>query len=205
MSDSSAVCHTFKVILIGDSGVGKTSLFQQYMYNRFDVHKTVSCGVDRSVRPLMIGATLYQVVLLDTPGQPRYRDVVKPFFRSADGVLLVYAVNMEESFQSLPDWIQRLTDSNRADVPVVVVGNKCDLLMDVPFETGEAFARERGIPIMLTSCVTGEGIADVFAQIFQLVVTDHERRGIPWNTASVEVQNIEGDVVKKSMRPKCRC
>uniref|UniRef100_A0A183T0E9 Ras and EF-hand domain-containing protein n=1 Tax=Schistocephalus solidus TaxID=70667 RepID=A0A183T0E9_SCHSO len=141
--------RVFKVISIGNSGVGKTSILQMFVTGTFSQSAT-TIGVDVQVKPMKVDGTSVVLQLWDTAGQERYRSITTQYFRKADGVVLVYDLTSEMSFLQLRGWMQNVADGVDPGTPVMLLANKADLLNEnvpanVTFQAGERFAKVRNV------------------------------------------------------------
>ncbi|XP_048189532.1 ras-related protein Rab-33B [Perognathus longimembris pacificus] len=145
----------FKIIVIGDSGVGKTCLTYRFCAGRFPDRTEATIGVDFRERALDIDGERIKVQLWDTAGQERFRkSMVQHYYRNAHAVVFVYDMTNVASFRSLPAWIEECTQHLlAADVPRVLVGNKCDLgsAIQVPTDLAQKFADTHSMPLFETS------------------------------------------------------
>lgn len=157
--------HTFKVVVAGDSGVGKSSLILRYADNTFNPSYTATIGVDFKIRVLEVDGKRVKLQIWDTAGQDRFRSIVSNYYRGAHGVLLVYDVSTAESFDHIPDWLDEVRGHAPDDVAVALVGNKCDVEpRAVPREMAEALAQDRGMDHFETSARTGANVEELFLQ-----------------------------------------
>ena len=121
---------SFKIITIGDSGVGKTAIIKRYVYNCFDSGNLSTIGVNFSFKDIILkNNKRIKLKLIDTAGQEKYRSLSKSYFKNADGVLFVFSLNDLQSFQNLTDWINLFKENtiNNKRIPIYLIGNKDDL------------------------------------------------------------------------------
>ncbi|CAF1005588.1 unnamed protein product, partial [Brachionus calyciflorus] len=119
--------RVFKIVFIGDSGVGKTSFVQRFCNNTFRESFSTTIGVDFQVKSIILDNRVIALQLWDTAGQERYRSITKQYFRKADGVICMYDITSEQSFKNLRNWISSMKESASEDCVLVVIGNKTDL------------------------------------------------------------------------------
>ncbi|KAH8738792.1 Ras family protein SEC4 [Cryptosporidium ryanae] len=145
--------HMVKVLLLGDSSVGKSSLLLRFCEKRFDSSYKLTIGIDFKTRIVENGGKRYKLQIWDTAGQERFRTITPAYFRSAMGVILVYDVTNVESFESLGYWTGVLDEYSRSDLVKVVVGNKLDLSLarQVSEQKGRSFAEQIGAPFFEVS------------------------------------------------------
>ena len=158
-----------KVVVVGDSGVGKTSLLQRVALNNFHIgiQPTVAGMVfTKSIRVLNKRCTV-NFVLWDTAGQERYRSISRMYYQDAAAVIIVYNVTEMKSFENAKLWLEEIKAKTREDPIIGLIGNKSDLVIEEKVDVNEAqrFAKEKELKFSLVSAKTGEGILDAFQEI----------------------------------------
>jgi small GTP-binding protein len=161
---------TIRIIVIGDSGVGKTQMMMRYCEDSFTQITQSTVGVDFKLKVVNVDGVQYKIQIWDTAGQERFRNIVENYYRRAQGIILVYDVTSQNTFDALPEWLSSIDKFAPPDSPIVLCGNKSDLVSTVASETGERFANEKGLPFFLTSAANGEGIEDAFLAITRKVL-----------------------------------
>lgn len=175
-SSSSEGIPTLKVLLIGTSSVGKSSLLLRYTDDEYlgPEEATATIGVDYKVKSITVGGKRYKLNIWDTAGQERFRTLTSSYYRGAHGVIVAYDVTSRESFAALPTWFSELdTFSSSADVVKIVVGNKTDkeYARQVTQEEGQAFADSRGCLFIECSAKQGVGVNGAFDELINKVRT----------------------------------
>ncbi|CAF98852.1 unnamed protein product, partial [Tetraodon nigroviridis] len=142
----------FKVVLVGNSSVGKTSLLRRFCDDSFQpgISATVGvynkafshAGIDYSVKTITVDSSQVALQLWDTAGQERYRSITKQFFRKADGVVVMYDITAEQSFAAVRQWLASIKESAEDDIPIMLLGNKTDQQLErqVQQKTGQRLA-----------------------------------------------------------------
>ena len=159
-----------KVVLLGDSGVGKTCIIARYISGSFDKNSTTTNGASfcsKNVRFDQLGKNLL-LDIWDTAGQEKYKALTKFFYKDAAVCILVYDVTRKESFQSLKDyWYSQLKENSEPDIVIGVAGNKSDLYENEEVKEDEAreWAKEIGAVFELTSAQNNTGINDLFLNV----------------------------------------
>ncbi|KAL2920212.1 hypothetical protein HK105_200280 [Polyrhizophydium stewartii] len=176
-SDSRDIEATFKLLLIGDSGTGKSSLLLRFTDDMWLQPDEVSAtiGVDFKVKVVEVNSKKYKLTIWDTAGQERFRTLTSSYYRGAQGVILVYDVSNRSSFEHLQTWFNELdTYSSSGLVVKMIVGNKSDKDVsggrEVPRKEGEAFAKSMGTLFIETSAKTTYGVRDAFAEVVHKIV-----------------------------------
>ena len=138
---------TFKILTIGESGVGKTSILRRYVENKFERHHLATIGIDFQSKTIKIKNKEIKLKIWDTAGQERYRNIANQTFRGADGIILVFDITDDYSFSRITDWMEQINANiSKDEIGLILIGNKCDLEERmVPYEKGEEKAKELGI------------------------------------------------------------
>ncbi|KAE8588368.1 hypothetical protein XENTR_v10022485 [Xenopus tropicalis] len=160
----------FKVVLIGESGVGKTNLLSRFTRNEFNHDSRTTIGVEFSTRTLTIDGHLVKSQIWDTAGLERYRAITSAYYRGAVGALLVYDITKHQSYESVDRWLKELYDHADASIVVMLVGNKCDLkdeAQEVPSEEAKAYAERNGLLFIETSALDATNVELAFESILR--------------------------------------
>ena len=133
-----------KILIIGDSNVGKTSILLQYTSNFFQETHIATIGVEFKLKEIMLDNIEYKLNIWDTAGQERFKAITKSFFKAADGIVFVYDVTNKPSFVNIKNWIKD-AESKANDFKIIIVGNKIDFndSREVSFEEGKNFAKKK--------------------------------------------------------------
>lgn len=157
----------FKTILIGEGGVGKTSLTIRYTENRFDEDMKMTIGVNFASKKVQVNNQLATLMLWDMGGQPRFRDVVGDYFRGARAAIAVYDATRFFSLERLKDWVGRVKE-NAPECRFFFVANKVDERNNgtgVSYDDGAAFAQQYDAPLIEVSAKTGAGVTEMFETV----------------------------------------
>ncbi|XP_045805886.1 ras-related protein RABE1c-like [Trifolium pratense] len=161
--------HLIKLLLIGDSGVGKSSLLLRFSDSVFETSYITTLGIDFKNRIIELDGKKIMLQIWDTAGQERFRTITTAYYRGAMGILLVYDVTNESSFNNIRSWISSIEQHSKDNIiNKILVGNKAD--MDerkrvVPFSKGKALANEYGIKFFETSAKTSQNVNEAFFSI----------------------------------------
>ena len=168
---------TFKIITIGSSGVGKTSILKRYVYNTFDQNSSATLGMNFAFKDIFLkNNKKVKLKLIDTAGQEKYRSLSKSYFKNTDGVLFVFALNSLETFNDIKESIQLFIDNNNNDkIPKFLIGNKCDLKSEVDKEKIDAFLKEyENYAYKAVSAAIDDGIDDLFAELAERIFKNYK-------------------------------
>ncbi|KAG2138995.1 GTPase [Suillus clintonianus] len=162
--------YLFKVVLIGDSEVGKSNLLSRFTRNEFNRESKSTIGVEFATRSINVDAKTVKAQLWDTAGQERYRAITSAYYRGAVGALLVYDIAKHASYVNVAQWLKELRDHADSNIVIMLVGNKSDLkhLRAVPTEEAKSFARENGLSFIETSALDASNVESAF----QTILTD---------------------------------
>mmetsp|Transcript_25164 Transcript_25164/g.45547 ORF Transcript_25164/g.45547 Transcript_25164/m.45547 type:complete len:201 (-) Transcript_25164:493-1095(-) len=167
-----------KLLMIGDSGVGKTCLLLRYANDSFSPTFITTIGIDFKIKNIKVDDKKIKMQIWDTAGQERFRTITTSYFRGAQGILMLYDVTDRRSFESIRNWINQIEQHADVHVNKVLVGNKCDMLDEkvVSTEEGQKLAAEFGIPFFECSAKNNIHVEDTFLglakQVKQRLIAD---------------------------------
>lgn len=159
--------YLFKVVLIGDSGVGKSNLLSRFTRNEFSLESKSTIGVEFATRSLNVDGKVIKAQIWDTAGQERYRAITSAYYRGAVGALLVYDVTRHSTFENVERWLRELRDHTDPNIIVMLIGNKSDLrhLVAVSTEDGKSFAERESLFFMETSALEATNVENAFSEV----------------------------------------
>eukprot|EP00798_Chlamydomonas_sp_ICE-L_P007944 gene7944-1159_t len=159
--------YLFKVVLIGDSGVGKSNILSRFTRNEFCLESKSTIGVEFATRSIQVDGKTIKAQIWDTAGQERYRAITSAYYRGAVGALLVYDITKAVTFENVERWLKELRDHADANIVIMLVGNKSDLrhLRGVPTEEAQAFCEREGLSFIETSALESTNVERAFQQI----------------------------------------
>ena len=155
-----------KLLLIGDSGVGKSCLLLRYSDDKFTTSFITTIGIDFKIKTIHLDQKKVKMQIWDTAGQERFRTITAAYYRGAHGVLLVYDVTDETSFENVRNWMRNIEAHASEGAKVCLIGNKCDCedsKRKVTKERGVALAKEFGVPFFETSAKSGLRVEEAFS------------------------------------------
>ncbi|KAJ7329103.1 hypothetical protein JRQ81_015277 [Phrynocephalus forsythii] len=157
--------YLFKIILIGDSNVGKTCVVQRFKSGHYSAKQQNTIGVDFTVRSLEIDGKTVKIQVWDTAGQERFRTITQSYYRSAHGAILAYDMTRRSTFESIPHWIHEIEKYGAANLVLMLIGNKSDEAekRQVLFEDACTLAEKYGLLAVLeTSAKEAQNVDEVF-------------------------------------------
>lgn len=159
--------YLFKVVLIGNAGVGKTCIVTQFTEHLFPPGQIPTIGVDFRIKTVDINKEIIKLQIWDTAGQERFKSITQSYYRSANAIILVYDICCLNSFDSLPQWMNDIEKYGNSSTLVYLVGNKSDRTCDreVLTSTGEVFAEHHGLNFRETSAKDCSNIDLLFKEI----------------------------------------
>ncbi|KAH9325426.1 hypothetical protein KI387_005604, partial [Taxus chinensis] len=160
--------HLIKLLLIGDSGVGKSCLLLRFSDDSFTTSFITTIGIDFKIRTVELDGKRIKLQIWDTAGQERFRTITTAYYRGAMGIILVYDVTDESSFNNIRNWIRNIEQHASESVNKILVGNKADMdesKRAVPTARGQALANEFGMKFFETSAKTNFNVEEVFFNI----------------------------------------
>ncbi|KUI62185.1 Ras-related protein Rab-11B [Cytospora mali] len=155
------------IVLIGDSGVGKSNLLSRFTRNEFNLDSKSTIGVEFATRSIQVESKTIKAQIWDTAGQERYRAITSAYYRGAVGALLVYDISKHQTYENVTRWLKELRDHADANIVIMLVGNKSDLrhLRAVPTEEAKAFASENHLSFIETSALDASNVELAFQNI----------------------------------------
>eukprot|EP01121_Diplochlamys_sp_Union-15-3_P006076 TRINITY_DN1653_c0_g1_i2.p1 TRINITY_DN1653_c0_g1~~TRINITY_DN1653_c0_g1_i2.p1 ORF type:complete len:212 (+),score=21.46 TRINITY_DN1653_c0_g1_i2:22-636(+) len=165
MSDS--YDYLIKLLLIGDSGVGKSCLLLRFTEDTFTPSFITTIGIDFKIRTVQMDGKRVKLQIWDTAGQERFRTITTAYYRGAMGILMVYDVTEEKSFNNIRNWFRSIEQHASENVNKILLGNKCDMADKkiIETETGRALATELGIPFLEVSAKNSINVEESFLTI----------------------------------------
>uniref|UniRef100_A0A914VP31 Ras-related protein Rab-13 n=1 Tax=Plectus sambesii TaxID=2011161 RepID=A0A914VP31_9BILA len=204
MANKSGKSHdfTFKLLLIGDKAVGKTSIMYRFSDDKFNPSWLATIGIDFKIRTIELNGNTIKLQIWDTAGQERFDTITAQYYRGAMGIMLVYDVTCQQSFDHIAKWLRRIEDHAAEDVVTMLVGNKCDADMRdraVSKSRGSAMAAQHSISFIETSAKVGINVEKAFYDLATAILT-MVPVDVDMNKNRVMVESLQR---KHAVRAKC--
>ena len=156
--------YLFKILLIGNSNVGKSSLFLRFVDEIWKENFVPTIGVDFKIKSIKIDNKIIKLQIWDTAGQERFKSILSSYYKGANGILLLYDITNINSFKSLSNWLIDIEKNSSKNVKKILIGNKCDLneLRKIPMNKGKEFADTYNMKFIETSAKNNVNINECF-------------------------------------------
>ena len=167
--------YLFKILIIGDSGVGKSSLMNRYIDNMFVDSFINTIGVDFKIKTLEINKKIVKLQIWDTAGQERFRTIVSSYYRGANGIILVYYITNKETFDSLDGWLNEINKYANERAQKILIGTKLDLIdsREVLYTESKEYAEKHNMILIETSSKTSQNVNNAFVQLAELLIQEN--------------------------------
>lgn len=174
---SSGPDRLFKIVLVGNSSVGKTSLLRRFCDDCFHPGTCATVGIDYSVKTLLVDNSHVALQLWDTAGQERYRSITKQFFRKADGVVVVYDITNVQTFTAVRQWLANVQEGAGEDIPIMLLGNKTDLdaQKEIPLGMGEKLAKDFQLIFYECSAFSAYNVMEAMVHMARVLKEQEDR------------------------------
>ncbi|KAF9541410.1 hypothetical protein KI688_012506 [Linnemannia hyalina] len=184
MAQNDAYDFLFKIVLIGDSGVGKSNLLSRFTRGDFNLESKSTIGVDFGARTVQVeDGKMIKAQIWDTAGQERYRAITSAYYRGAVGALLLYDITQHGTYESVSRWLSEVREHADPNIIVMMVGNKSDLrhLRSIHTEEAKGFAEENGLMFIETSALDATNVdvafTNLLTEIYKVVTNAVPRDG----------------------------
>ena len=193
----------YKIITLGDSSVGKTSIINRFINDTFDEELTPTLGIKHTFKTLEINNTKVKLSVIDTNGQEKYRSLSVSYFRHADVVLFIFNLNEPLSFNNIQEWINVFNDNNNKKKVILkyLIGSKSDLEQRVEQNLIDEFANNNNMLYMATSAKTNNQINELFQKIGEDILEEEEKK----TNNTIRTKNSSRILLKRKEKNKKNC
>ena len=197
--------YLFKLVLIGDSGVGKSCLLLRFADDSFTESYISTIGVDFRFRTVKVGDKYVKLQIWDTAGQERFRTITSAYYRGADGIIMVYDVTNQESFDHVQDWLQEVNRYSNESTVKLLIGNKSDRAdKRISTQQGEEFAARLDMPFLETSAKTASNVEAAFLAMAAELIKARDEAGAGAGGAAERANVTIGDSGDKQQASCCK-
>ena len=196
-----------KVVLVGDSGVGKTNIMSKYLKNQFREDSKATVGVEFGSKQFSVEGHQIKAQIWDTAGQDRYKAITSAYYKGAKGAFIVYDITRKNTFETVNKWVSDITAAADKKITLILIGNKNDLedQRQVTKEVGEEKAKELGLAFMETSACSGENLDKAFQMMINEIYKKYQEDVVGETQESTVQQgkDITLDKTKGKQKKKC--
>ncbi|XP_028327655.1 ras-related protein Rab-25-like [Gouania willdenowi] len=206
MGSDEAYNFVFKVVLIGESGVGKTNLLSRFTKNEFNHDSRTTIGVEFSTRTVQLGGFTAKAQIWDTAGLERYRAITSAYYRGAVGALMVYDITKHPTYDGVERWLKELYEHAESNIVIMLVGNKSDLESErsVPTEEARRYAENRGLLFLETSALQSTNVEAAFNHVLTEIHKRLATKEAPRSAFSPLSLNTSRGDDSEEKKPCCR-
>jgi Ras-related protein Rab-2A len=193
--------YLFKIIIVGESGVGKSCLLLQFTDKRFNINHDITIGVEFGAKMVEIDEHDIKLQIWDTAGQESFRAITRSYYRNSAGAVLVYDISRRKTFKAIQKWLQEIRESSTdGNIMITLVGNKCDneRTREISYDEGKKLAESNNMGFFETSAKTGHNIKELFMNLTSVIYEKVNNGEIPVNANN----GIKTGLLKKKKRRK---
>lgn len=199
--------YTFKILTIGESGVGKTCILLRYTDNKFSKHHLTTIGIDFKTKIVKFYTKSIKLYIWDTAGQERFRNIAQQYYNGADGIFLVYDVTDRNSFEKVTEWMKQILSYNTKDkTGIILLGNKIDAENRVvTMEEGATQAAEFGINFFETSALNNFNLDEAFNCMVEEIVKKKKIELKSEVKGRLTIGKQESKEIENKDKSNCKC
>ena len=174
--DQTNADYLFKLVLVGDSGVGKTNILSKFVRDIFSEDSKTTIGVEFATKTIKINNKTARIQIWDTAGQERYRAITNSYYRGANAAMIVFDITNSISFKNVPKWEEEIRNNSDGNIPIMLVANKTDLAQfrSVYENEYKTLAQNKNMPYIDVSAKTGDRINEAFENLTKSLVDDKD-------------------------------
>ena len=200
--------YKVKLIIVGDSGVGKTNLITRFASDKFEKNSKATIGVEFIYKTLKINKDIFKIEIWDTAGEERYKSITSAYYKGAKGAIIVYDITSEKSFNNIETWIQEVKGKSSNNLQILIIGNKSDLYKDrkISLEKGIEKAQSLNLHLFETSALDKTNVTEAFYCLFKEIYLDIKNK-LRSNANNFDGGNLGKGAVELNIdnKPKKKC
>ena len=193
--------YKLKLIVLGDSGVGKTNIIRRYVSDTFSDDSKATVGVEFFTKPFRVNNDIVKLEIWDTAGQERYKSITSAYYKGSRGALLVYDITRPSTFEDVEKWMTEIKEKVRGSLKIMIIGNKLDLTNERKVDTETALdkAKSLNVPLMETSAFNSTNIQKAFESILREMYKEFKKEK---DGEKKEQNRTEGVKLETESKPK---
>ena len=198
--------YKLKVVVVGDSGVGKTNLIKRFVTNSFSANSKATVGVEFISKSYRINEQVFKIEIWDTAGQERYKSITAAYYKGAKGALIVYDTTSKVSFENIDKWMSEIKEKSSKDMKLMIIGNKIDLKDERQVQSSEASEKAALLeaPIMETSALDATNVKEAFYDLLKEMYKEIRKKlDIVESQKASEKDAIQLDTVEDNQKKGC--
>ena len=188
----------FKIIIIGDTSVGKTSLMRRYIEGIYNEKTLSTIGIELFKKEVSIQNKNYVMKIWDTCGQEKFRAISKNYYHNADGIMLLFDISSHDTFEHLSDWTESINQNTSLDTPLIIVASKCDLDSKVTDQEIEEYSIKNKVKVIKTSSKDNINVEEPFLYLGEEII----KKGL-FKIKNAELKDV--NALKKNKKRKIKC
>ena len=167
--------YKFKIMMLGETQIGKTCFIRRYVTDSFSPGYITTIGIDFQLKVVSIKGKTIKLQIFDTAGQERFRNITKNYFQSSNGFIIAYDITSRDSFINITTWLKEVSELAPEETKKILIGTKCDLPgRQVTFEEGEKLANDNGMKFFETSSKTNKNVKETFETLTLEMIEEYD-------------------------------
>ena len=199
--------YKLKLIVLGDSGVGKTNIIKRYISNIFTTDTKATVGVEFFTKTYKVNGDILKLEIWDTAGQERYKSITSAYYRGSRGALLVYDITRIETFNDIENWMTEVKEKVEGSLKILIIGNKTDLKDErkISIETALHKARQFNVPLMETSALDSTNIKKAFESLLREMYKEFKKEKSNEKEAKKNKEKAQGVSLETEIQKEKGC
>ena len=194
-----------KIVVVGDSGVGKTNLIRRFIQDDFQSNSKATVGVEFFSKSFKMNDNVFKIEIWDTAGQERYKSITAAYYKGAKGGLVVYDVTSKTSFDNVDNWVSEIKEKASTDMKTMMIGNKIDLKDERAVSTEEALEKAKllELPLMEASALDSTNVKQAFYDLLKEMYKEVKKTIDVVEQAEKQNEGVQLDTNQKEEKKGC--